>query len=188
MRAYFPAVNPIKLRRTRAKFVLGATLEISAYAVPKDPSTIRGLPSKLVDIPEIIVPQGLDSEGPYSEIIVPEFFPPSSIMIFETYLQDLDTELDTFCLTGAQEVFGELDLVDLNAVLFRADGEERDATDGEYGVYDIPGSGKLVYCGLEGWMHPLRHIMRYNDLGHSLCGHLREGTWAMDYIHARLIR
>ncbi|KZP16628.1 glycoside hydrolase family 133 protein [Athelia psychrophila] len=181
-------IDPIRLRRTRAKFVLGNTLEISAYEVAEDESTLRGLPSKLVDMPEVVVPQGLDAEGPYSEIIVPEVFPPGSIMIFETYLQDLDTELDAFCLSGAQEVFGDLSLVDLNVVLFRADGEERDATDGEYGVYDIPGSGKLVYCGLEGWMHPLRKIMRYNDLGHSLCGHLRHGTWAMDYIHARLIR
>ena len=46
--------------------------------------------------------------------------------------------------------------------------------------------GALVYCGLEGWMSPLRHITKYNDLGHVLCGHLRQGTWAMEYIHTRL--
>ncbi|EDR00074.1 uncharacterized protein LACBIDRAFT_314785 [Laccaria bicolor S238N-H82] len=28
--------------------------------------------------------------------------------------------------------------------------------------------------------------MRYNDLGHPLCGHLRDGSWALDYIHQRL--
>ncbi|KAG8896597.1 hypothetical protein FRC01_011713, partial [Tulasnella sp. 417] len=37
-----------------------------------------------------------------------------------------------------------------------------------------------------GWMHALRHIMKTNDLGHPLCGHLREGTWAMDYVYTRL--
>lgn len=37
-------------------------------------------------------------------------------------------------------------------------------------------------------MYPLRHIMRYNDLGHPLCGHLREGTWALDYVYSRLSR
>lgn len=31
-------------------------------------------------------------------------------------------------MTGADEAFGDLDLVDLNVVLHRADGEERDAT------------------------------------------------------------
>jgi glycogen debranching enzyme len=167
---------------------MGNTLEISSYDVNNDPDTLHGLASKLIDMPEVVVPQGLDDEGPYSEIIVPEHFPPGSIMVFETHLQELDADLDTFCASGAQEAFGDLDLVDLNVILFRANAEERDATAGEFGEYDIPGLGKMVYCGLEGWMHPLRRVMRYNDLGHPLCAHLREGTWPMDYIHSRLIR
>ena len=57
---------------------------------------------------------------------------------------------------------------------------------GEMETYEVPGLGKLPYCGLEGWMHPLRHIMRYNDLGHPLCGHLRDGPWPFDYIVGRL--
>ena len=62
------------------------------------------------------------------------------------------------------------------------------ATDGQFGAYDVPGLGKLVYCGLQGWMAPLRRIMQYNDLGHPLCAHLREGTWALDYISNRLLK
>ncbi|KAF9045811.1 glycoside hydrolase family 13 protein [Hymenopellis radicata] len=155
-------IEPIKLRRT------------------------KGLESRLVEIPTVVVPQGLDHEGPYSEVGVPEYFPPGSIMLFETELHNHDQTLDSFCASGAQDVFGLLDLVELNVVLHRADGEERDTTGGEFGAYDVPGLGKLVYCGLEGWMHPLRHIMRYNDLGHPLCGHLRDGPWALEYVHARL--
>ena len=34
----------------------------------------------------------------------------------------LDVSLDKFCTTGAREAFGDLDLVDLNVVLHRADG------------------------------------------------------------------
>lgn len=172
----------------RAKFVLGASLEISSYEIPKDTEAIFGLPAKLVEMHPVIVPQALDHEGPYSEIIVPEYFPPGSILLFETQLQEYDNTLDAFCASGAQEAFGDLNLVDLNVILYRADGEERDATGGTYGVYDVPGLGKMVYCGLEGWMHPLRHIMTYNDLGHPLCGHLREGSWALDYVHARLFQ
>jgi glycogen debranching enzyme len=119
---------------------------------------------------------------------VPENFPPGSVMLFQTQMQGLDAELDSFCARDAQEAFGDLSLCDLNVVLYRADGEERDATQGQFGAYDVPQFGKLVYCGLEGWMHPLRHIMRYNDLGHPLCEHLRAGTWALDYAHARLER
>ena len=54
------------------------------------------------------------------------------------------------------------------------------------GVYEVPGMEPLVYCGLQGWMGPLRHIMAHNDLGHPLCSHLRQGPWALDYVHSRL--
>ncbi|KAG6831110.1 hypothetical protein H0H92_012787 [Tricholoma furcatifolium] len=179
-------VEPIKLRRTRARFVYGCSLDISEYEAPKSDTTLQGMPSKLTEMAPVVVPQGLDHEGPYAEVIVPEYFPPGSIMVFETQMQKFDTSLDDYCIQGVQDAFGDLDLVDLNVVLHRAEGEERDATGGKFGVYDIPGLGKLVYCGLEGWMHPLRHIMRYNDLGHPLCAHLREGTWAFNYVHERL--
>ncbi len=109
-------------------------------------------------------------------------------MIFATQLQDHDPTLDLFCTADAQEAFSDLDLVELNIVLHRAEGEERDATDGMFGCYDISGLGKMVYCGLEGWMNPLRHIMQYNDLGHPLCAHLRDGSWAFDYVYARLLK
>lgn len=179
-------VNPIKLRRTRAKFILGASINILSYEVPEDTHTLRGLSSKTEDIASVVVSQGLDHEGPYVEVIVPEFFPPGSIMLFETQLQEHDTSLDEFCASDAQTAFSTLSLVDLNVILHRTDGEERDATDGKFGAYEVPGLGRMVYCGLEGWMHPLRSIMKYNDLGHPLCAHLREGVWALDYVHQRL--
>lgn len=180
------SVEPIKLRRTKAKFILGATLDVTSYEETKDKNYLKGLPAKLQEMAPVVASQGLDHEGPYTEIVVPEYFPPGSIMVFETRLQEHDADLDDFCAAGVQEAFADVDLVDLNVILHRADVEERDATAGVYGTYDVPGLGKLVYCGLEGWMHPLRHIMRHNDLGHPLCGHLREGSWALDYVHQRL--
>ena len=81
------------------------------------------------------VPQGLDREGPYAEIIVSEYFPPGSIMLYETQLQQHDSSLDTFCTSGAWEAFSGLDPVGLNVVLYRTDVEERDTTDGEFGAY-----------------------------------------------------
>lgn len=180
------AVDPIKLRSTRVKYITGYTIDIPSYETVKDGTTLRGLPGKITEIPTIIAPKGTDTEGPYSEIIVPEYFPPGSIMLFETHLEGLDPGLDQLCASGAEQAFKDLNLVELNVILFRCEGEERDATKAEIGAYDIPGIGKLVYCGLEGWMHPLRHIIRYNDLGHPLCANLRQGTWAFDYISGRL--
>ena len=163
-------------------------MDISSYEADTNPKTLKGLPSTLNAISPVVATEGSDDTGPFAEIAVPDFFPPGSVLLFETAQPDVDTELDAFCKSGADEAFSALNLVDLNVVLHRAEGEERDATGGEIGSYDVPELGKLVYCGLEGWMHPLRHIMRHNDLGHPLCGHLRNGAWAMDYISSRLFK
>lgn len=40
----------------------------------------------------------------------------------------VDPNLEATCRAGADEAFAELDLVDLNVVLHRCDGEEKDAT------------------------------------------------------------
>ncbi|KAG8899597.1 hypothetical protein FRB99_006561, partial [Tulasnella sp. 403] len=181
-------IDPIKLRRTKAEFIYGTTVDIPSYDLPVDTTTIRGLPATLGRISSFDIRQGSDEEGPYTEIIVPDYFPPGSILVFATQMQDIDPTLDDFCKSQVTEAFNDLDLVDLNVLLHRCDGEEKDATGGEIGTYNIPGIGNLVYCGLEGWIHPLRHIMKFNDLGHPLCGHLREGTWAMDYVSSRLER
>ncbi|KAL5531515.1 hypothetical protein ACEPAG_4392 [Sanghuangporus baumii] len=181
-------IEPIKLRRTHAKFILGSAIDISSYEEVADKEFFRGLPSSLKEIDPVHPNDSSDNEGSYTEIVVPEYFPPGSIMLFETQLQGIDADLDVLCASGADEAFADLDFVDLNVILHRAEGEELDATDGAIASYHVPGMGKLTYCGLEGWMHPLRHIMKYNDLGHPLCGNLRDGTWALDYVQGRLAR
>ena len=186
--AHIFLVEPIRLRRTRAKFILGAAIDVKSCKVDDDTDLLRGLPSSIVDLDPIEPKETSDDEGPYSEIIVPDYFPPGSVMLFETHLQGIEADLDTFCASGAEDAFKDLDFVDLNVVLHRAEGEELDATGGAIGVYDVPNTGRLTYCGLEGWMHALRHIMQYNDLGHPLCANLREGTWAFDYIYSRLMK
>lgn len=179
-------VEPIRLRGSSARFIFGASVEFTDGA--PDPHTITGIPSKLRYLRAVSPSWGNDGQGPYSNITVPDYFPPGSIMIFETQLEGLDPTLDNFCGSGAEDAFQDLDHVDLNILLFRAEEEELDATGNEIGVYDVPGFGKLKYCGLEGWMHPLRHIIQHNDLGHTLCSHLREGTWALDYVATRLFK
>lgn len=110
-------------------------------------------------------------------------------MVFETQMSDFDEELDVFCATGAEEAFKDLKLVELNVMLHRESEEEKDALGESFaGSYAVPGANALMYCGLEGWMHPLKHIMKTNDLGHPLCHNLRAGTWAFDYVYERLTK
>ena len=176
----------ITLRQTKATFVLGAALDIRSHDDPSDERTLRGLDGELVRLDAPAMHEKSDGDGAFVEVVVPDHFPAGSVLILATEMSGLSDELDALCLSGAKEAFAELDMVDLNLVLFRADGEERDATGGHDGVYAVPGMAPLVYCGLEGWMHPLRHIMLYNDLGHPLCAHLRDGPWPLDYIVGRM--
>lgn len=107
---------------------MGAAIDIPSYEIPVDTEVIRGLPSALVDLPPVFAVEGSDHDGPYSEIIVPDKFPPGSIMLFATQLQGVDPTLDEFCKSGVDDAFKDLNLIDLNVLLFRCDGEERDAT------------------------------------------------------------
>ncbi|SNX85785.1 probable 4-alpha-glucanotransferase / amylo-1,6-glucosidase (glycogen-debranching enzyme) [Melanopsichium pennsylvanicum] len=181
--------GPFKFDRTKVTYILGKSLEVTSKSAVQDDKYLDGLPSRLIDLaePEIRTTEQ-DGRLCCSEIVVPDFFPPGSVMLFATEMDNIDHDIDSRCLSGADEAMKNLDLVDLNAFLYRADGEEKDVTEGNDGVYTIPGCPPLVYCGLEGWMSVLRPIIQSNDLGHPLCGHLRDGTWTLDYVHQRLLK
>ncbi len=142
--------GPFKLDRTKVTFILGKSLEVTSTDIAQDKKYLDGLPSKLIDLAEPEV--RTQEEGGslrYSEIVVPDFFPPGSVMLFATEMDNIEADIDSRCLSGADEAMSNLDLVDLNAVLYRADGEEKDVTEGNDGVYTLPQSDPLVYCGLE---------------------------------------
>ncbi|KAI5477588.1 glycogen debranching enzyme, glycoside hydrolase family 13 protein [Pseudohyphozyma bogoriensis] len=179
------SVAPIRLDGTQVKFIAGATVDIKSTKYRDTDTLLRGLDAEVAPIKDVTATIKKDSAGPYTEIVVPDTFPPGSVLVFATWMDGLTASLDALCESDAKEAFSELDLIDLNPVLFRADGEERDALGGD-GVYTVPGMGELKYCGLQGWMPALRHIMAHNDLGHPLCAHLREGAWALDYVHGRM--
>ena len=121
---------------------------------------------------------------------MPSHFPPGSIALFETWIPSAERSegLDEYITGSASQAFESLSLVDLNFLLYRCDSEERDTSRGEDGVYVVPSHGPLVYAGLQGWWSVLREVVRHNQLGHPICDHLRNGTWAMDYIVGRLDR
>lgn len=73
-------------------------------------------------------------------------------------------------------IVSQMNLLDLNRAIYRCDAEERDMGLGS-GVYDVPGYGRLVYCGTQGFVSVLAEIAPNNDLGHPFCGNLRDGNW-----------
>lgn len=83
-------------------------------------------------------------------------------------------------------IIANLSLSDLNRVLYRADPEEQDDGNGG-GVYVLPDTEPLVYCGLQGVISVLANVRQFNDLAHPLCRNLRDGDWMMDYVVARFL-
>lgn len=118
------SINPISLKSTKARFILGASLSIPSYELTPSSTTISGLPSTLESIPPAHPRETADG----CELVVPDEFPPGSVLLYETQLVGVDPGLEEECAKGAAEAFAELDLVDLNVVLHRCEGEERDAT------------------------------------------------------------
>ncbi|KAF2175429.1 glycoside hydrolase family 133 protein [Zopfia rhizophila CBS 207.26] len=184
-------LGPTNLPGTKAKLIGSWNLEVddnptTRAAVIGDKKVLRGLPSQTKKLRGITV----EAHGDSSTINIPEKFPPGSIAIFETWVPSAEHNdgLDKFVTSGARAAFKDVGLADLNFILYRADPEERDASDNKDGVYNVPGHGSLVYAGLQGWWSVLRDIVYDNNLGHPLCNHLREGQWALDNCVGRLER
>ncbi|KAK3941120.1 glucanotransferase domain of glycogen debranching enzyme-domain-containing protein [Diplogelasinospora grovesii] len=185
------AFNAVHLTGTKARHLGSWMLEVDSSPeavseVLSDKKLLRGLPSRVLDLPGV----RMEAKGGETIISVREKFPPGSIALFETWIPAAEhsSGLDTFVTSGAKAAMEELDLVDLNFLMHKCEPEERDFSEGRDGTYVIPGHGKIVYAGLQGWWSLLKDIIRDNNLAHPLCQNLREGQWALDYIVGRLER
>ncbi|KAH8891821.1 glycoside hydrolase family 13 protein [Thozetella sp. PMI_491] len=185
------AFNPVHLTGTKAQHLGSWMLEVDVgeeakKEVLEDKKLLRGLPSRVIDLPGI----RMEVKADETVISVRDRFPPGSIALFETWIPAAEHSagLDTFVTSGAKEAVAELDLVDLNFLLYKCEAEERDWSDGKDGTYDIPGYGKIVYAGLQGWWSILKDVIQDNNLAHPLCQNLRDGQWALDYTIGRLER
>ena len=185
------SLSPIHLDGSKAKLLGCWELDVDASDAAKqacfdDKKLLRGLPSKVSDLEGV----GIDSNERGTVLTMPTSFPPGSIALFETWMPDAEHSegIDHFVTSSAAAAFSELDLLDLNFILYRCEPEERDSSSGEEGVYVLPKHGPLVYAGLQGWWSVLKYVVKDNNLGHPLCDHLRDGQWALDYIVGRLQR
>ncbi|GKZ18559.1 hypothetical protein AbraIFM66951_003440 [Aspergillus brasiliensis] len=180
---------PTHLVGTHVKYIGTWLLEVDTSQstierIQADESYLRGLPSQVKPFEGTKI----EESGKDTIISVLDSFVGGSIALFETSMPSVEhaSGLDNYITEGVDHAFSDLSLVDLNFALYRCEAEERDSSKGQDGVYDIPGHGPLVYAGLQGWWSVLENIIKYNELGHPLCDHLRNGQWALDYVVARL--
>lgn len=174
-------LSPVDLKGTQVKSEFSYTLRKAGEYVEND-KTLTGIPTKLDHLDATTI----DFNGSDSVIRVHDSFAPGSIAVFSTKIPTASAKLDKFVKEGAIEASLGLNLFDLNAILYKCEPEERDASSGLEGTYNIPGYGNLVYAGLEGWIAVLKDVIWRNELAHPICNHLREGLWAADYIVNRL--
>lgn len=177
------SLPPITLSQSTCTLNFAYSLKKTG-SVPNDKKLLKGIPTELIEL------QGFNiefDETTHSSIInLPDIFPQGSIAVFKTQQLGVDETLDHFIRSGAITATADLDMASLNSVLYRSEPEEYDLSDGKVGAYDIPNYGKLVYCGLQGWVSVLRPIIFNNDLAHPLSQNLRDGFWALDYVVNRL--
>lgn len=175
---------PVVLSQTTCKLRFGYTLEKVGDLPTDDDKLIKGIRTRLREIDNFKIFYNVDTQS--SEITLPENFSQGSIAIFETQQNGVDDFLDHYIRSGAINATKELDFESLNAILYRCEAEELDISGGQGGAYEIPGHGKIIYCGLQGWISLLRKVVINNDLGHPVSDNLREGHWALDYVVNRL--
>ncbi|ORY60201.1 glycogen debranching enzyme [Pseudomassariella vexata] len=185
------AFNAVHLGGTKVQHLGSWMLEVDTgedamKVIEEDKKYLRGLPSRVVSLPGVRI----EVKGDDTTITVRDKFPPGSIALFETWIPAAEhsSGLDNYVTSGAKAAMAELNLVDLNFLLYRCEAEERDGSDGKDGVYEIPGYGKIIYAGLQGWWSILKDVIKDNNLAHPLCQNLRDGQWALDYTVGRLER
>lgn len=174
-------MNDVVLQGTKAENVVCAHLKQTGD-YKSSPDKLNSIPTELVDLP----PPTIEFSENVTTIKLNEF-PQGSIALMRTSIVNIDGGLESFIREDADEMAANLDLLDLNVVLYRCDAEERDYTGGD-GVYYIPNHGNLVYAGLVGWLGPLQEMINDNNLAHAISEHLRQGQWALDYTVNRLYK
>lgn len=188
-----PPLAPTHLAGTSAELLGAWSLSVDASneavkVATENPKELVGLPSNLRDVKGVTCEVGDDG----ARITVPTDFTPGSIALFKTWVPGAQSGRREFThhliAAGAEAAVADLDLIDLNFILYRCDAEERDLSEGADGVYTIPNHGPLVYAGLQGWWSLLEVIMQKDDLGHPLCNHLRTGQWALNYTSQRMFK
>ncbi len=109
----------------------------------------------------------------------------SLIILKQRIITPMPHEIDTQTL---KSIAASLNLIDLNYLLYKCEAEERDEFP-EIDAYNVPGYGPLPFCGFEG-AHLLMEsrIVPFDALEHPLCENIRQGSWLLDYLHARLER
>lgn len=189
---FYPAgdeeLPSVELEASKAEFSKGWSISTNIKSDDvndaKDSDRILRTPVELNLLPAI-EPE-VDEHGSTITLPPPSEFPQGSIAVWRTSrLFDAD-KIESLVRESADDSVAKLTLLDINFLLYHAQGEEGACTDWKRGVYSVPGMGPLVYAGLQGWESHLTKIAKEQNLGHPICDNIRDGLWAFEYLIERL--
>ena len=117
--------------------------------------------------------------------------PRAFVVILKTKLLDEQTlykleEVYSKLSEYPRELFEELNLEQINHIIWRCGKEELDITKGRRNVYGVPGYHPFNYAGIGSLVAEFLPLTSGNKLGHQIFNNLREGNWLIDYTAARL--
>lgn len=184
---------PVKLEASKAEFDKGWSITVKDNDVEDNDASDSAVESKK-RIPRIPVELKLLSpiepevgeNGSTIHLPPSTEFPQGSIAIWKTSrIFDAD-KIEHLVREDAEESVADLSLLDINVLMYHAEGEEKASTDWKRGVYTVPDMGPLVYAGLQGWESHLENVVKEQNLGHPICANIRNGLWAFEYLIERL--
>uniref|UniRef100_A0A060T7E8 Glycogen debranching enzyme n=1 Tax=Blastobotrys adeninivorans TaxID=409370 RepID=A0A060T7E8_BLAAD len=178
-------LNDVVINGSRVQGVKAAyALKYKGPEENGDKDHVHGIKTEIVELPHPTIEYNESSQE--TVIKFDKEFPQGGIILFKTTLNAIEYGLEDYLREGLGEVIKGLDLLDLNVILYKCDAEERDITNNERGVYNVPSYGSLTYAGLYGWVGPLSEMAQTNDMAHPICDNLRAGNWALEYTISRL--
>ena len=208
-----PSGSWFRVRAALDRVMLSARLKASGATDLSDAKTLRGVDGNMEIRMDGVLPGmctvtcGQDAQGAFFDVQL-EQFPSGSVLLVHTCLdpqtaghlrglyQSMNLKLtggwcfdcvNRLPIPALETAASALSLEAANLILFSCEPEEQDRTGGG-GCYGISGMDPMFYAGLYGFHSVLRAICPTNDLGHPMCGNLRQGGWAMDFIVERLRR
>ncbi|KAG0196511.1 hypothetical protein BGX28_010038 [Mortierella sp. GBA30] len=122
-------IQPIKLRDSTAKVLMSVGLVVSSRTIDINGEYLEGLSGKLVELSSPKISLLSDAQGAFTQVEIPDRFPGGSIILLETAVDSkVPSNIEDLVKTIPDNVFGQLNWVELNIALYRCDGEERDLT------------------------------------------------------------
>src|SRR5690606_13457784 len=94
------------LRGTSVQLIFSRSLKIISRAMEQDAGCLDGLISEVVELKAPIITRKTDSQGTYTEVVVPEYFPGGSIILLKTTIdKSVTKDIDTLVKTIPDSVF-----------------------------------------------------------------------------------